>query len=59
MSFYLELMELTNGLICPQPKRKPAAKRAAPAKPAAKTKKADSSSNKQKKTANKGNGKNM
>ncbi|XP_038832510.1 protein DEK-like isoform X1 [Salvelinus namaycush] len=36
-------------------KKKPAAKRAAPAKPAAKTKKADSSSNKQKKTANKGN----
>uniref|UniRef100_A0A4W5N745 Protein DEK n=1 Tax=Hucho hucho TaxID=62062 RepID=A0A4W5N745_9TELE len=38
-----------------KPKKKPAARRAAPAKPAAKTKKADSSSNKQKKTANKGN----
>ncbi|KAK6326372.1 hypothetical protein J4Q44_G00020170 [Coregonus suidteri] len=38
-----------------KPKKKPAAKRAAPAKPAAKTKKADSSSNKQKETANKGN----
>ncbi|XP_014017129.1 protein DEK isoform X1 [Salmo salar] len=38
-----------------KPKNNPAAKRAAPVKPAAKTKKADSSSNNQKKTANKGN----